>query len=356
MSSRGHSAVAFACRGRGRPRLRRAGRSRAAAGHRRRSEPLRRRLEGQVLGREPSEEATGQRAPARRLRREAPLPGALPAARRERALGLVGEPDRRRHPQYRQRASTRSSSCPRAATRASTATGGLGGGSQRWESYFREELIPLDRAPLPDPPRAPLARDRRVVDGRLRDDVPRHPAPGLLRRRDPDVGLRLDPADHRPAGIRLVASADYDAIFGPVGGLLRDRPQPGGIAANLEQTRVDAYVGNGNASPRVPQGGLLSGPAEIELHFETDQMIGALRRAGVWTNYTVSDGTHDWPYWRANLRAAIKRGSSCRPATTARTGASPPSQGRAMPGACATASRLRRRGSSRSTAAAAGSW
>ena len=126
---------------------------------------------------------------------EEALPAAAAAPRRRRALGLVGARRSREHQGDRE-GPRRDHRDARRAPSASTRNWWNGGkrGDPAVGALHLRRAAAARRAPLPDPVRAPLARDRRFLDGRLRHLLPRHPAARLLRLGGSLLRLRLGAA------------------------------------------------------------------------------------------------------------------------------------------------------------------
>lgn len=184
-------------------------------------------------------------------------------------------------------------------------------GDPGWESYYREELIPL------------IERRFRIAPGRRNHAVAGISMGGLgatyLGSQRPDYfgavatfsGFVSHQRETVRQGFAAVAGVDYEAIFGPLEGEYASGHNPTKLAANLRQTRVLAITGNG-----VPRPGVSSSPAatagggvvEAEIFQQNEAFAAALRAAGVDLDYRTGLGVHDWPYWREDIRAAIAWG------------------------------------------------
>lgn len=113
------------------------------------------------------------------------------------------------------------------------------------------------------------------------------------------------------AGLRAVGGVEYGDIFGPMDGAYATGHNPTRLAANLRRTPVFAAVGDGTPAPGVesePGAVAGGGIVEAEIRGQNDEFVPALREAGVDVTYRPQAGVHDWPYWRAYLRAAIAWG------------------------------------------------
>ena len=114
-----------------------------------------------------------------------------------------------------------------------------------------------------------------------------------------------------PAGLRAVGGVEYEDIFGPVDGQYATGHNPTRLPANLRSTPVFVAVGDGTpalgvrSEPGAVAGG---GLVEAAIRAQNDEFVPALRGAGVEVTYRPQAGVHDWPYWRAYLKAAIAWG------------------------------------------------
>jgi len=110
------------------------------------------------------------------------------------------------------------------------------------------------------------------------------------------------------AGLRAVGGVEYNDIFGPMSGQYATGHNPTRIPANLGHTRLFVATGDGTPAPGVQSSpGAVAGGGAVEagLRQQNDDFVGALRAARIPVDYRVGMGVHDWPYWRAYLKAAI---------------------------------------------------
>ena len=183
--------------------------------------------------RRPSAGAARERAAAGRLRRQAPLPGALPAARRRRRLRHLGEAGARRHRADGRRASPGIIVMPEGDRGFYTNWWNDGRRADPgWERYDLEELIPLVERKF----RIRKARRWHAIAGLsmggmgtmyLASQRPHYfgsaaSFSGFVSHQGPGVDLGLRPGRRR----RLRAD------LRPAGRLLRHRPQP--VAAHRQ--------------------------------------------------------------------------------------------------------------------------
>lgn len=184
-------------------------------------------------------------------------------------------------------------------------------GDPGWESYDREELIPL------------IEKRFRIARGRRNHAIAGISMGGMgaayLGAQRPDYfgsvitlsGFVSHQRETVRQGFSAVAGVDYEQIFGPLEGPYASGHNPTRLAANLRQTDLLVFTGNG-----VPQPGVAGTPAaiaggavvEAEIFQENEEFVQALRDAGVVVDYRPGLGVHDWPYWRQYLRAAFARG------------------------------------------------
>lgn len=106
-----------------------------------------------------------------------------------------------------------------------------------------------------------------------------------------------------------VGGNPYAQLFGPSDAFYAAAHNPVNLAGNLAHTRMYVFSGNGVPDPAVgPSSSPVSGPLEAGLKLQNDKLVDNLKAAGSDVTYTTHLGTHDWPYWRTDLRTAINRG------------------------------------------------
>ena len=166
----------------------------------------------------------------------------------------------------------------------------------RWETYHVGELIPWIDATYRTIA-APRARRRRTVDGRLRRHELRRAPSGHVRRGRVVLGRARD------------RSAD---AWGPgSANAARWRAHlPISIASRLRSLAlVELRTGDGRPGPLDRRGTRPNCPActlERYLHRGNVRLHERLRALGIrhtWDDYGA--GTHDWPYWRRDLRETL---------------------------------------------------
>ena len=149
-------------------------------------------------------------------------------------------------------------------------------GDPGWERYDLDELIPLVERKLPHPQGAPLARDRRALDGRHGHDVLREPAARLLRLGGVVLGLRLASAPGVDLGLGLVGGVDYEQIFGPHDGFYATGHNPSQLTDNLRHTRL--YVTVGDGTPAEGQLNPAAAALEVALKPQSEEFVAAAQR------------------------------------------------------------------------------
>lgn len=104
---------------------------------------------------------------------------------------------------------------------------------------------------------------------------------------------------------------------------------PTALAGNLTLTRLFVSVGDGTALTVADRADSFGAIAEKVLRRQSEDFVTAARRADARVTFTPHRGIHAWPYWRRDLRRAIRWGLfrplTARPrrwryATVARTG------------------------------------
>lgn len=182
-------------------------------------------------------------------------------------------------------------------------------GDPAWESYDREELIPL------------IAKRFRVKRGRRHHAVAGISMGGMgaayLAGQRPDYfgavatfsGFVQHQRETVRQGFGAVAGVDYEAIFGPLEGPYASGHNPTKLAANLAHTDALVITGNGSPQPGVsssPQATAGGGVVEAEIFQQNEEFAAALRAARVTVDYRPRLGVHDWPYWRMHIAEAIE--------------------------------------------------
>ena len=154
----------------------------------------------------------------------------------------------------------------------------------------------MGRRALPDGRVAPRAGDRGPLDGRLRRAHLRGPPPGRLRGRG--VILALEIGSEAALGPRAENAARWRAHL------------PISLAARLQSLAlVELRTGDGRPGPLDRPGTPRDcGACDLErfLHPANVRLHERLARLGiryVWDDY--GPGTHDWPYWRRDLRRTL---------------------------------------------------
>jgi len=181
-------------------------------------------------------------------------------------------------------------------------------GDPGWERYHLDELIPLVER------RLPIRAGRRwraiygfsmggmgaMFYGSQRPDYfgSAGSSQGVLSLQRPE--FQAEPA------FQAFIEQDRDAIFGD--------PQaqefywaghnPARLVANLAHTRLYVAAGDG-----IPAAGENPGPgqvAEVEVRFQSEEFVAAVRQAGQTVTFRPQQGTHAWPSRRRHLTDAIR--------------------------------------------------
>jgi S-formylglutathione hydrolase FrmB len=82
---------------------------------------------------------------------------------------------------------------------------------------------------------------------------------------------------------------------------------PTALTDNLRHTRLYVAVGDGTPKPEEATNafGVI---AEVDLRQHAQDFVASARASGAPTTYEPHAGIHDWPYWRADLAAALRWG------------------------------------------------
>ena len=178
-------------------------------------------------------------------------------------------------------------------------------GNPAWIPYHLELLREEIGDALPDPARAPLARDRRHLDGRPGRAPLRSVPAGLLR-----LGRRLLRRDAGHAGPgnggrprhlrrRQRPRRQLRHDLRPGGRSLGGRPQPEGARGQLEHTRIYLTSGDGINCPQDPEGPNVSLDAITEAAINGLQgpFATAARAAGAKVVEVTTCGVHTFGVW-----------------------------------------------------------
>ena len=108
-------------------------------------------------------------------------------------------------------------------------------------------------------------------------------------------------------GFTVGTNVSSQAIFGdPVAQEFYWRGHdPLALVGNLASTRI--FVSSGNGIPAADElDNAFGAVLELEVSQQAAEFVAAARAAGAPVTYTPHPGIHSWPYWRADLAAAIR--------------------------------------------------
>ncbi|MDQ2621944.1 MAG: alpha/beta hydrolase-fold protein, partial [Actinomycetota bacterium] len=113
----------------------------------------------------------------------------------------------------------------------------------------------------------------------------------------------------------------FETVYGPADGFYAEGHDPTALGSNLAHTRLDVRTGDGRPDPSIRPENDPSHPGyaaeqdalslilESGLKLQNDKAVEAVRTAGSTTvDYTVHKGSHDWEFWRPDLKASIRKG------------------------------------------------
>lgn len=106
----------------------------------------------------------------------------------------------------------------------------------------------------------------------------------------------------------------FDSIYGPNTGFYAAAHDPINFGGNLRYSNLDVYTGNGLPDTgKRPQNGTPTDSTSLLLEgvlkTQNDEAVAAMRAAGNDNvDYTIHAGSHNWEFWRPDLKAAIAKG------------------------------------------------
>ncbi len=195
-------------------------------------------------------------------------------------------------------------------------------GKPEWESYVREELLPLVES------RFSIRTERRyhAVVGFSMGGYGTYLTGSLL----PGyfgtvVPLSAFASVRSPLSQLAFSTAsggtEYETVYGPAAGYYAEGHDPLEWGPNLASTRMDVYTGDGLPDPAVrpenspahpgfiPEGDYTSLLLEGVLKTQNDEAVQAIKDAGNTSiDYKVHKGSHDWNFWKIDLKEAIGKG------------------------------------------------
>lgn len=178
-----------------------------------------------------------------------------------------------------------------------------------WERYIRETLIPKVEKTYRVRPQRRFHAIAGFSMGGYGTLLTATQNPGYFGTAVPLSAFADVQAPESVSLFQFVGGNPYEQLFGPSTGFWADGHNPIDLAPNLRHTRMYVFTGDGTINPAMGlPGGPISGPLEAGLKLQNDRLVDELRAAGSDVTYTVHPGTHDWPYWRADLAVAIDRG------------------------------------------------
>lgn len=194
--------------------------------------------------------------------------------------------------------------------------------SPGWETWIRDELLPQVERRFSIRPERRYHAVAGFSMGGFGTWLTAAMLPGYF---GSAVPLSAFASIREPASVTLFRSASggtpFETVYGPSDGFYAEGHDPIALGSNLAHTRLDVRTGDGRPDPSVrPQNDpshpgyvteqdALSLILEGGLKLQNDAAVAAVRSAGSRTvDYTVHKGSHDWEFWRPDLRASIRKG------------------------------------------------
>lgn len=184
-----------------------------------------------------------------------------------------------------------------------------------WEDYIRETLLPLVQRKFSIRPERRYHAVAGFSMGGYGTWLTASQLPGFF---GTAVPLSAFASIRNPLSVAAFAAAaggtPYTTIYGPSTGFYAEGHDPIALGPNYRYTNLDVYTGDGQPDTALrPQnaepGDQLSLALEGVLKTQNDEAVDAAKAAGnPNVDYTVHKGSHDWEFWRPDLKAAIAKG------------------------------------------------
>ncbi len=191
-----------------------------------------------------------------------------------------------------------------------------------WETWVRDELLPQVQRRFSIRPERRYHAVAGFSMGGFGTWLTASMLPGYF---GTAVPLSAFASIREPSSVTFFKTASggtpYETVYGPADGFYAEGHDPVALGSNLAHTRLDVRTGDGQPDPAVrPQNDpahpdhvdeqdALSLILEGGLKSQNDTAVAAVRAAGSKTiDYTVHKGSHDWEFWRLDLKASIRKG------------------------------------------------
>lgn len=191
-----------------------------------------------------------------------------------------------------------------------------------WEDYIRESLLPLVRRKFSIRPERRYHAVAGFSMGGYGTWLTASQLPGFF---GTAVPLSAFASIRTPESTIAFSAASggtsYNSVYGPPTGFYAEGHDPTALGPNYRYTNLDVYTGDGEADPAVrhqndpsdpgfiTDGDGLSLYLESVLKTQNDEAVQAAVDAGnPNVDYTIHKGSHDWEFWRPDLKAAIAKG------------------------------------------------
>ncbi len=195
-------------------------------------------------------------------------------------------------------------------------------GDPAWEDYIREALLPQVQRRFSIRPERRYHAVAGFSMGGYGTWLTASQLPGFF---GTAVPLSAFASIRTPESTIAFAAAaggtPYETVYGPSTGFYAEGHDPIALGPNYRYTNLDVYTGNGEPDPAVRPQNDPSNPGYVTdgdgvslvlekfLKIQNDAAVQAVKDAGNGKiTYTVHKGSHDWEFWRPDLKAAIGRG------------------------------------------------
>lgn len=191
-----------------------------------------------------------------------------------------------------------------------------------WEDYIRESLLPMIQSRFSIRPERRYHAIAGFSMGGYGTWLTASQLPGFFGTAVPlSAFASIRTFESTLAFATAAGGTPYAQVYGDPTGFYAEGHDPIALGPNLAFTNLDVFTGDGEPDPEVrPQNdpsnpGYVTDGDGVSLYLESvlktqnDAAVAAMEASGNKNvDYTVHKGSHDWEFWRPDLKAAIAKG------------------------------------------------